>query len=108
MKSYTVDYGSKIYLPVQIWVTKQGEPYDPTGDNVQVAVTLLDVDPIDADWKDGDWDQYELNAETVQFARILIGPGGDVSPIRGNYDIHVKIFDSPEIPVIRAGVLIVK
>lgn len=97
--NFQIRHGSLEYLPIKVTATKLGNPYDPTGDVVQVALPVINAAPTD--WKDGVWQTVDGNF----FANILVGPGGDFDLDVGNYDILVKITDNPEIPLKRAGML---
>lgn len=94
---------SREYLPVQIVAEKNGNTYNPTGDTVQIAVPVKNVEPVSGDWINGGWTTEGTN----YFARVVIGPGGDKVLTPGTYDVYVKITDSPEVPVIVAGKLII-
>lgn len=93
------------YLTVPMNVTKDGAPYNPTGDNVQFAFLLnIAGTPQSSDWVSGSWDSYP-NYNYPYVAKCLIGPGGTTQLSVGLYVIWVKITDSPEIPVLIAGQL---
>jgi hypothetical protein len=95
--NYKIREDSLEYLPVKVSSFKLGAPYDPTGDAVQIALPLINVAPVtfkDATWQTVD-DEY--------IAEILVGPGGDFDLTKGDYDIIIKITDSPEVPTLRAG-----
>lgn len=98
---YKIRYGSLEYLPVKIKATRLGEDYDPTADLVQMALPVIDIDPVTDDWKNAIW--QTVNDDFI--ANILVGPGGDIELGRGDYDILIKITDDPEVPVLRAGML---
>ena len=101
VNNYQIRHGSLEYLPVKVSAEKDGAPYDPTADVVQIALPVINVDVVGGDWKDGIWET--VNGE--YFAKILVGPGGDVTLNKGDYDILIKITDSPEVPIMRAGML---
>jgi len=95
--NYIIRRDSLEYLPVKVQSFKLGAPYDPTSDPVQIALPIINESPTlfkDATWQtvDGDY-----------IAEILVGPSGDFNLDTGDYDIIVKITDSPEVPVLRAG-----
>jgi hypothetical protein len=97
---------SKEYIRVPVSATAAGVPVNPTADVVQMAF-VTSGEPAGGDWKSADW---ETNAETsppTYYARCLVGPGGTVTLADGTYQIWVKVTDSPEVPVKRAGVLVV-
>ena len=93
-----------VFIPVQ--ATKSGVAYNPTGDAVQFAFmpTATQV-PGSGDWVAGSWD---TNTSSVLFpysAKCLVGPSGTTNPGIGRYYMYLKITDSPEIPVLIAGLL---
>lgn len=94
---YTIRRQSLEYLPVKVDAFKLGAPYDPTADPVQIALPVINTDPTT--YKDATWQ----TVGTDHIAEILVGPGGDFDLNKGDYDIIVKITDSPELPVLRAG-----
>ena len=102
-KTFSINRNSKEYLPVQVSATKEGVSFNPTGDSVQIAIPKTNVQPVSGDWKSASWDSYDGE----YFARILVGPGGDIVPLPGTYDIYVKVTDSPEVPALYAGKLII-
>ena len=71
----------------------------PTADSVQMAFPLPGTEP--ATWISGDW----TTVSGVYYARALVGVGTSMALTRGYYDVYVKITDSPEIPVLRSGLL---
>lgn len=93
-------FGSVQYLKV----TVRG---DITLDQQEVTVILADpgVRPDVADEQAATW---VGTAGTTRVCQVLIGtPGGyDVQP--GEYEVYVRIFDNPEIPLIPAGMVTVK
>lgn len=97
--NYQIRVQSLEYLPVRVRSFKLGAPYDPTNDVVKIALPVIDVDPVTGDWKSATWQ----TVDDEYYANLLVGPGGDVTLQRGDYDIFIKVTDSPEIPVIRAG-----
>lgn len=101
MATLKVSSLSTEYIRVSVSVTKAGIPFDPTGDTVQMAFPLPNVEPVLADWKASSWESTGGN----YWARCLVGPSGTVTLADGNYDVWVKITDSPEIPVRKVGSL---
>lgn len=100
-RNYQILYGSLEYLPVRVSATVDGVDYDPTDDAVEIALPISGTDPISGDWKSADWQTIDDD----YFARVLVGPGGDFDLSRGDYDILVRIHDSPEVPILKAGLL---
>lgn len=81
--------------------------HDLTGVGISVAVPVTNVAPTT-------W--YSASVQSVVSTlggsrwvatyRILIGPsGGAVQLTAGSYDWTVKVTDSPEVPIRKAGVL---
>ena len=67
-----------------------------------MALPVVDVEPVVGDWKIASWETVDVDDF---FARMLVGPGGVITLTPGDYDILVKIDATPEIPVLRAGLL---
>ena len=66
---------------------------------VEIAVIDDDTEePTEADWHNADvWDGTT--------AKLLIGPGGTLELDDGVYRVWVRVTATPEIPVIRSGLL---
>lgn len=96
-KNYSIRKDSLEYLPVKVAAFKLGAPYDPTSDAVQIALPVIDEDPVT--FKTATWQ----TVDDEHIAEVLVGPGGDFVLDRGEYDIIIKITDSPEVPILRAG-----
>lgn len=95
------------YIRVQVSAVKSGVAADPTADGVQFSFPSEGTDPVT--WYVGSWETVTsaLGVSTY-YARCLVGPsGGVVNLVTGKYDIWVKVTDSPEIPVLNAGTLVV-
>ena len=91
------------YLRYQVTANVLGVPYTPTADTVQFAFPATGVAP--SSWFSGSW---ETVGGSTYFARCLVGPsGGVVTLAAGNYDVYIKITDSPEVPVRKVGTLTV-
>lgn len=94
------------YVPAWITVTVGGNPLNPTGDSVQFAFMPGEVSPGSGDWKAGSWDGTQPRPTgNAYLAQCLVGPGGTVTLAPGTYTTWVKILDSPEVPIIRYGLL---
>lgn len=94
------------YVRYQVRATLLGADYNPTGDTVQFAFTD-GSDP--AAWVAGAW-ETSTDPDTDQtsyVARCLIGPGSSNALTKGKWYAWVKITDSPEVPVILAGTILV-
>lgn len=85
-----------IFIPIT--VTMQGNPYDPTGDEVYFGfVSNLGDTPS---WNQGSW----TTEDGVYYATCLVGPDNNgVSLDPGTYYTWVKIVDDPEVPVLFGG-----
>jgi len=97
------------YVRVQISALKNGVISDPTSDPVQFAFPTRGTDP--ANWFSGSWETvFDSTTNTyTYYAKCLVGPdGGTTSLAVGHYDIWVKITDSPEVPVMFSGNLLIK
>ena len=93
------------YVRVQVSATASGAAVDPTGDTVNMAF-LADADaPVSGDWKTASWETDTSTEPDTYWARCLIGTGGAVALTAGDYHVWVKVTDSPEVPVLRAGQL---
>jgi hypothetical protein len=69
-----------------------------------VEFAILAGAPVDGTtWTAGAWIG---TAGTTRTARILVGQGGTLDPGPGNYTVFVRVTDTPEIPVIPAGSLL--
>lgn len=104
--------------------------FDITADPAQIAVVAQNTVPETADWIEGDWVRqapagtrtqishlsteyrYVKVVATVEgetdtaWLRFLVGPeGGVVDRPPASYSVWVKVTDSPEVPVRRAGQL---
>lgn len=80
---------------VRYWVKSRvaGVDYDPTGDTVQFSFPLAGTTPTS--WASGVWE----TVDDSYFALCLIGPSTPNALTAGEYDVYIKITDSPEIPV---------
>lgn len=73
--------------------------YDVTDDVVEWAILGVHEKPTGTTtWVAGDW------APGTTTARLLIGPDGHELAV-GEYSVWLRINDSPEIPVDKAGYL---
>lgn len=91
------------YIHTKVSAQSQGEAVDPTGDEVFVAFMPQGEDPSDADWNDASWESVGAN----YWAKCLVGPAGGVVLEKGSYIMWVKVVDSPEVPVLPAGQLVI-
>ncbi len=96
------------YVNIPVSVTKAGVPYNPTSDAVQFAFMPTPTQvPQNADWQTGDWQTYTGNILYPYLAQCLVGPSGTITLGTGTYVIYLKITDSPEIPVLVGGQLVI-
>lgn len=91
------------YVRVRVEAIQSGSFYDPTADAVAMAFIGGNADPVSGDWKTASWDSDTTATPAVYRAQCLVGPAGTVTLTAGVYAVWVKITDSPEIPVKRAG-----
>lgn len=99
MLSFSVD--SLVYIPAQVTAVKAGQPYNPTGDTVQMTFTpgVAISTPVSFTWYPASWD----SAQGAYTALCLIGPGGTVTLTAGIWSVWTLITDNPESPVLLAG-----
>lgn len=73
-------------------------PPDMTTYDVEMAVVQEGQDPTSGDWNTAAWDGTN--------AIVLVGPSTSIPLTRGvTYEVWVRITASPEIPVLRPGLL---
>ncbi len=85
---------SKQYVRVPVTASS-----DPTHDAVAWAIVPPGTEP--STFVTGDWQTIG----STFYARVLVGPGTSLVLSRGLYEMFVKVTDTPEIPILRAGVL---
>jgi hypothetical protein len=95
------------YVKARVFAKMSGAVIDPTADVVTMAFLASDADPVSGDFKAASWETDTTTDPDSYFARCLVGPGGAATLTDGIYTVWVKIADSPEIPVKRAGQVIV-
>ena len=85
------------YVQVPITI-KAPAGYDPTGDVVQFAFTVLSYPTIEPSiWYTGNWVTFPGPA---YWAQCLVGPAnGGVALAIGTYQGWTKVTDSPAVPV---------
>lgn len=81
--------------------------HDITGKAIQVALPVANAAP--STWYNAEvLGTNNVGGVWTSTYRILIGPsGGDVTLAAGTYDWTVKVIDTPEVPVRKAGVVVV-
>lgn len=90
------------YVKVPVSVTESGAAVDPTADTVQMAFTT-GSGPESGDWKTASWETDATTTPDTYYARCLVGSA--VTLAAGTYTVWVKVTDSPETPVKRAGLV---
>lgn len=93
-----------LLIPVQALIA--GVATDPTIYPVDFAFTAIGVEPVDADWVTGTWQNGTTNG--LYMAQCLIGPaagmaGTSLTP--GLWAIWIRVTSNPEIPVLQPGIL---
>jgi hypothetical protein len=95
------------YVRVHVWAEEDGATVNPTSDTVQMAFITPGTTPVAGDWKAASWDVDASVVPTRYRPQCLVGPGGTVTLAAGRYETWVKVTHSPEIPVKKAGLLVV-
>jgi hypothetical protein len=96
------------YVIIPVAVSKAGVSYNPTADTVQFAFMPTPTQiPAGGDWIAGAWESETTNIIYPYNAKCLVGPTGAITLGTGTYVIYVKVTDSPEIPVLVAGQLVI-
>ena len=95
------------HVLARVSARKNGAVVNPTTDTVQMAFTTAEAEPVGGDWKAATWETDSATEPDTYYAVCLVGPGGTVTLADGTYRMWVKVTDSPEIPVKKAGILIV-
>lgn len=98
---------SKEYVRVRVFAKNAGAAVNPTADVVEMAFKSDGTEPSTPDWKTAAWETDATTDPDTYYARCLVGPGGTVTLTDGSYDVWVRVTDSPEIPVKKAGRLVV-
>lgn len=91
------------YVRVPVAARSAGVAVDPTGDTVVMAFLAGAGAPESGDWKTASWDTDSSTYPPTYRAQCLVGPAGAVTLTAGVYSVWVKVTDSPEVPVLRAG-----
>ena len=91
------------YVLVPVSAKENGVAVDISGDVVALAFTLQDVAPLSGDWEAATWETDATTTPDTYLAKCLVGPGGAATLSAGTYDVYVKVTDSPEIMVRKAG-----
>lgn len=102
----TVDATSIEYVRVPVAAREDGAAVNPTTSTVEMAVKTSGV-PSGGDWKTAAWETDATTTPDTYYARILVGTGTAIGALAAGdtYSVWVRITDSPETPVKRAGFL---
>lgn len=92
---------SKQYVRAEVQAKLSGAYVNPTADVVEMAFPAVTVDP--SVWVTASWETDATASPTRYYARCLVGPSGAITLTDGLYDCWVRVTDSPEIPVMKAG-----
>lgn len=103
----TISAASLAYVPAKVTAISRGEPYDPTNDLVEFSFTTPGVSLVGAQWYAGLWDGTDpLPGTDADYVAVcMVGPSGTATLAPGQYQVSVRITDSPEIPVLPAFLL---
>lgn len=87
-----------------IRIVENGDLIDPTAGDVEFALKEFDSagrpeEPEGGDWVAGSWE----TGRGRYWARVLVGPAGDIDPGDGTWAVWVKIARSPETIVASPG-----
>ena len=90
------------YLRSRVDAKEAGVQVDPTGNVVEWAFEQTrDAEP--SSWTAGSWETDNTGPDPVYYARILVGPAGDVTLTDDVYWAWVRVTDSPEVPARQVG-----
>lgn len=93
------------YVRVPVYAKASGAVVDPTGNTVKLAFMSTTAAPGVSDLKTASWETDTTTNPDTYYARCLVGSGGAVTLTAGTYHVWVKVTDSPETPLKRAGLL---
>jgi hypothetical protein len=93
------------YVRVPVAAKVDGAAHDPTEDTVTMAFLATTAAPASGDWKTASWETDTGPDPDTYYARCLVGTGGAVVLTAGVWHVWVKVADSPETPVKRAGLI---
>lgn len=100
---YEQSSASTEYVSVPVAARSSGEPVDPTGLPAVMAFLKTSSAPSSGDWKSASWDTDSSTYPPTYRTQCLVGPSGTVTLTAGIWTVWVKVTDSPEVPVKRAG-----
>jgi hypothetical protein len=88
------------YVRVRVSATEDGVTVNPTSDTVELAF-MTSGSPGVSDWLTGEWETDATTNPDTYYARtrtLALAPG--------SYDVWVRVHDSPETVVRKAGPMI--
>lgn len=93
--SLTTEY---VYVPVTADVSLNAQP-------VEIAIIpVTQEEPAEEDWYTAAWAGA---AGLTRSAKLLVGPDETVTLVDGKYTIWARVTDTPKVPVLKSGLLIV-
>lgn len=104
-----ISTASKEYLRVRVEAKESGVVVNPTADVVTMAFTADADAPMLGDFGAASWETDATTNPDTYYARTTVGgvgTGATQELASGRYNVWVKITDSPEVPVLQAGTLV--
>lgn len=99
---------TKEYVKIAVKAKVAGAFVNPTTDTVQMAFVTSGA-PTGGDWKAASWETDATTEPDTYFARCLVGgvgTGATAELAVGDYEIWIKITDTPEVPARPNGRLV--
>lgn len=90
------------YVPADVSGVAAGVRIDVSGDVVQMAFPVSEIQPVSGDWKAAIWETDTISEPDKYKALCLVGPGGTVALAANTYDVWVKVTHPPELLVRQA------
>lgn len=103
----TVSVASLEFVRVPVSATESGVQVDPTGLTVRLGFARPGHTPTVPELVAGSWETDATTRPTTYRARALVGPGGGTVLAAGRWVVWVQVTDSPEVPLLPAGPLVV-
>lgn len=92
------------YVKAPVRLRQSGATVDPTGYTVQMAfIDDPDAVPVSGDWKTASWETDATTNPATYYARCLVGSAATLTA--GVYTLYVKVAGSPEVPVLKSGLV---